>query len=185
MLIDRLVGIENYNKHTEGKPCVVVISYGRKGWEGYSRAASLVMPLLLRMKLIDCWQVHAALPGESLLDQNNMNYARSLGVNMFCGSSYPSGTKVCPRCGSDLFRLLLTDRIECPICGAQGILKSGNIPNVSNSEYYRYGPQEMEEHFREWLREMKLKFPKERDKLSVIRKIYEHKNWWIKPESKT
>jgi multimeric flavodoxin WrbA len=181
MLTDRLLGAANYAKYTEGKPCVIVIPYGTKGWEGYSRAASLVMPRLLKMKIVDCWQVHATLPGESLLNPDNIEYAQTLGSGLFNGLRYNPGSRACSNCGSDLFRLLSGNRIECPICGAQGILKNDNIPDFSNADYFRFSDKEMEEHFKVWLLEMKDKFLQEKEFLKKLQKDYRDKDWWIKP----
>ncbi|QGU00551.1 NADPH-dependent FMN reductase [Candidatus Syntrophocurvum alkaliphilum] len=181
MLTDRLLGAENYAKYTENKPCVIVIPYGTKGWEGYSKAAVMVMPRILKMKIVDCWQVHATLPGDSLLKSDNLKYAQSLGLGLFNGYEYKSGTRECSYCGSDLLRLLAGNKVECPICGAQGTLKYDNIPDFTDAEYYRFSNKEMEEHFKVWLTEMKKRFLTERDKLKEVQKGYKDKDWWIKP----
>ena len=181
MLSDRLVGAQNYSAYTEGKPCVIVMPYGTEGWEGYSKAAALVMPRLLRMKIVDCWQVHATLPGESLLNPDNLEYAQAIGRGIFNGLEYHSGSRECSRCGSDLFRLLAENRVECPICGAQGLLKDNCIPDSTGADYYRFSNQEMEEHFKGWLVKMKHRFLAEKDILKELHKGYRNKDWWIRP----
>jgi len=181
MLTDRLVGAENYSKYTTGKPCVIVIPYGTKGWQGYSKTAALAMPRFLKMKLIDCWQVHATLPAESLLNPDNLEYARTLGRNLFGNREYPYGRRECIYCGSDLFRLLPERKVECPLCGARGILDSDNLPDFSITDYCRFANKEMEEHFKVWLVEMKQKFLAEKDSIKEVQKGYGEKDWWIKP----
>lgn len=181
MLTDRLLGAGNYAEFTEGKPCLLVIPFGTKGWEGYSRAAALVMPRLLKMKIVDCWQIHSTLPGESLLNRDNLKYAQNLGMGLFNGSEYKFGTRECSHCGSDLFRLLAGNRVECPVCGVQGILKDDNIPDFTDADYCRFSNEEMEEHFKVWLVEMKQRFLDEKDHLKEVQKAYRDKDWWIKP----
>ena len=117
MLTDRLLGSQNYSQDTQGKPCIIVMPYGSEGWEGYSKIACMVMPKLLRMKLVDCWQIHASLPGESLLNPENISYARALGRELLNGRKYHDESKECTICGSDLFRLINENQVECPICG--------------------------------------------------------------------
>lgn len=39
------------------------------------------------MKIIDIWMVHATLPAESLLNEENLAYARNLGRRIFNGES--------------------------------------------------------------------------------------------------
>lgn len=181
MLTDRLVGAQNHSQDTQGKPCVIVMPYGSKGWEGYSKAACVVMPKLLRMKLVDCWQVHATLPGESLLNPENISYAKALGRELFTGREYHAGSNECPICGSDLFRLLPENQVECPICGSRGILNSNCSPDFSDSNYRRFSDQEMDEHFKGWLIEMKDRFLVEKDRLKSLQNGYRDQSWWTKP----
>jgi multimeric flavodoxin WrbA len=181
MLTDRLVGMGNHVKHTQGKPCAIVIPYGAKGWEGYSKAASMIMPRLLQMKLVDCWQVYSTLPGESMLDPNNREYARKLGKELFNGRIYYPRERDCPFCGSDLVRLRAGGKVECPICGAEGILQENNIPDFSGSDYFRFSRREVEEHFGSWLNQAKQRFRTEKDRLREEQKEYRDNNWWIKP----
>jgi multimeric flavodoxin WrbA/DNA-directed RNA polymerase subunit RPC12/RpoP len=186
MLTDRLVGAQNHIQTTQGKPCVIVMPYGTKGWEGYGKAASMVMPKLLRMKLVDCWQVYATLPGESLLNPENISYARALGQNLFKGRAYQATSRECPDCGSDLFRLLEENQIECPICGARGILKNNGSPDFTDSDYCRFSDHEMDHHFKDWLYEIKERFSAEKNHLKELQKDYLDQSWWIKPkEDKT
>lgn len=181
MLTDRLVGAQNHYQDTQGKPCVIVMPYGTKGWEGYSKAACIVMPKLLRMKLVDCWQIHATLPGESLLNPENINYAKALGRELFNKPEYHGGSQECPVCGSDLFRLLNENQVECPICGSIGILKNNCSVDFSDSGYDRFSDQEMNEHFKSWLLEMKERFLAEKEHLKELQKGYQNQSWWIKP----
>lgn len=181
MLSDRLVGLTNYIADTQGKPCALIIPYGTEGWLGYSKAAAMIMPRLLMMKVVDCWPVHAALPGESLLSPGNVEYARQLGQRLFSAAEYQPGERECQKCGSDLFRLLKDGRVECPICGARSILQNGNISNLTGSEYFRFSGRAMEEHFRDWLLEMKGRFAGKKAQLRGLHKEYRDKNWWISP----
>lgn len=181
MLSDRMLGAEKYWQFTGNKHCVIVMPYGSKGWEGYSKAASVTIPKLLKMKLVDCWQVHATLPGESLLNEDNLHYAQALGHELFSGRKYNPGNRECAFCGSDLFRLLEDNRIVCPICGAQGIIGDNNIPDFMGNDYCRFSEKELDEHFQEWLLEMKQRFLQEKDQLKAIQAGYRDKDWWIKP----
>jgi Multimeric flavodoxin WrbA len=181
MLTDRLVGTGNHIQYTRGKPCILVIPYGSTGWEGYSKAAALVMPRLLQMKIVDCWQVHATLPGESMLNPDNQLCARKLGQNLFNAREYQPGERECPFCGSDLFRLGAEGTIECPICGARGKLMHDHIPNFSGNDYCRFSEQAVIEHFKSWLVQTKQRFQNEKDRLKEVQRDYRTMDWWIKP----
>lgn len=181
MLTDRLVGAQNHAQDTQGKPCVIVMPYGSTGWEGYSKAAGMVLPKLLRMNLVDCWQVFATLPGESLLDPEKISYAKALGRELFTGRGYQAASNECPVCGSDLFRLLHENQVECPICGVRGILNKNGSPDFSDADYRRFLDQEMDEHFMGWLVEMKERFSDQKAHLKELQKGYFDQSWWIKP----
>lgn len=181
MLTDRLVGAQNHVQNTQGKPCVIVIPYGTKGWQGYSKAACMVMPKLLRMKVVDCWQVFATLPGESLINPNNISYAKALGRELFTGREYHAAANECPVCGSDLFRLINENQVECPLCGAIGALQKNGSPDFSGSDYRRFSDQALDEHFKGWLLEMQDHFLAEKNHLKELQKGYRNQNWWIRP----
>lgn len=182
MFTDRLVGAFNYSGSTKDKPCIIAIPYGSTGWTGYSRAAALVMPGFLQMKIIDCWLVHATQPGESFMNDENIEYTGILAEKLFSGQRFVPGKRECSLCGCDVFRMLPDDGVECAICGAIGVLKPGNIPDFSGSGYNRFSSEKIEEHFNVWLREMKEKFLAIKDDLREIQKNYRDMNWWVKPE---
>ncbi len=181
LMQDRMVGAYNYTKYTADKPCAVVVPFGTIGWQGYSKAAASIFPRTLEMKIIDIWMVHATLPAESLLNEENLAYARNLGRRIFNGGEYQPGERECPQCGSDLFHLLPGNIIECPICSAKGVLGADNIPDFTASTHNRFGPHEIEEHFNEYLAEMRARFKAEKDILKGVQKDYKEMDWWIKP----
>ncbi len=181
LMQDRMVGAYNYTKYTAGKPCAIVVPYGTIGWAGYSKAAASIFPRTLEMKVIDTWMVHATLPAESLYNPANLEYARQLGRKIFSGGEYQPGERECPQCGSDLFHLLPGNMIECPICNATGILGDDNIPDFSASVHNRFDPHEIEEHFNEYLAEMRGRFKAEKDMIKGLQQDYKEMDWWIKP----
>ncbi len=181
LLQDRLVGAYNYISHTSGKPCIIAMPYGTIGWTGYSKAAAQVLPRTLKMKIIDTWMINATLPAESLLTPANLAYARDLGQRMFSGEEYRPDLRECPQCGSDLFRLLPGNQIECPICNGIGTLGADNIPDFSASSHNRFAQHEIEEHFNEYLVAMRARFKAEKDILKHAQKQYKDMDWWIKP----
>jgi len=182
MLTDRFVGAENYAERTKGKPCVLVLPYGTDRWEGYSKAAALALPLFLKMKIADCWQVKATLPGEGVLAPAYREYARALGQSLFHDRIYDPGARACSCCGSDMVRLLPQGRVECGICGAQGVLTGDNLPDFTRTDYCRFREEEREEHFKVFLVEMKEKFLRERERIKEIQQPYKDLNWWVAPK---
>ncbi|KJS14934.1 MAG: multimeric flavodoxin WrbA-like protein [Peptococcaceae bacterium BRH_c4b] len=187
LLTDRMLSAGHLARHTAGKPCLIVVSYGIKGWEGYTRTAALVLPRLLQMKVVGYWKVHAALPGESVLNEQNIIKTGELGANIFDLPVLQPKPLECPNCGSDLFRFLSGTEAECPLCSSRVKLSVQNGNTVFNliaeeqAKPCRFSPEGIEEHFLHWLISMKDKFLEVRSQLKEVQKPYLDKKWWIKP----
>lgn len=182
VLTDRMLDVYNHVEHTRDKPCIIVMPFGMPGWEGYAKSAAVLLPGLMQMNLKDFWQVHAALPGEGMLNSENQEKAKSLGVSLFGNQKYATGDWECPYCGADLFRLLPDNLIECPICTARGHLKNGSKPEFLEPNQCRFSTARLEEHFGGWLVNMKSKFLQEKNRLREVQKPYQEKDWWVKPD---
>lgn len=180
LLMDRMLGAGKFVEHTRNKPCILVIPFGKSGMEGYSKTAALVLPRLLEMKVVDCWLVNAALPGESLINQENLDYAKNLGSNLFMSEDFNKGARECQQCGADLFRIKSDGSVECPLCGNRGFLTSDNTLDFSSSSCNYFSFEHIEEHF-SWLLNMKKKFLQEKASLHEIQKRHKDKEWWIRP----
>ena len=116
-----------------------------------------------------------------MLDSANREYAQRLGQELFDGRNYYPGERDCPFCGSDLVRLKAGGKVECPICGAAGILKADNIPDFSGTDHCRFSQHEVNEHFGLWLKQTKQRFREEKDRLKEVQKNYRDMDWWIRP----
>lgn len=189
LLIDRLLCAGHFAEYTRGKPCILVIPFGMHGWEGYARAAALTLPGILKMRLIDCWQVHAALPGEGLLDEANIRQAKQLGEKMFTAPARQPGKLDCPGCGSDLLRFLPGGLVECPICSSRGkiVSRDGELwPEFSlRPATHRFSEAGLDEHFKEWLVGMKERFKTQKDTLKKMQQPYKEYDWWVHPPERT
>lgn len=181
MLTDRMLGANSYVKHTRGKPCVLVIPYGKDSYTGYSRTAALVLPRVLQMKLIDRWMVHAALPGECLVNEENLSRARELGKRIFEAEELPKRPWECAVCGADLFRFLPDGGIECPLCNTRGRIRSDNtleFPDLGQHKFTREGA----DHHGEWLMDRKEEFMSKRKRIKEMQAPYRDKDWWVRPQ---
>lgn len=181
MLTDRMLGAGSYVRYTKNKPCIIVMPYGITGWEGYSKTAALAFPRFLEMKVVDCWMVHAPLPGASLLDAKNLQHAKELGSHLFEKTEYKKGMWECPQCGSDLFRLLPEGEIECSLCAAKGILQKDSSPYFPLSTPNRFFSAELQRHFAGVLPSLMQQYLLHREELKKVQKPYREKDWWIKP----
>ncbi|MTV50760.1 flavodoxin family protein [Heliobacillus mobilis] len=184
LLTDRMLGVQNIIEKTRQKPCIVVIPYGVNHWEGYAKTAALVLPRVLEMKLIDCWTVRAALPGECFDEAGHLRYARDLGKKLFVADEYEKEQSECPNCGSDLFRRCKDGGIECPLCGARQVSTLGQYKPVITHQN-RLSTEALYHHFRHWLISMVERYIDERTRLSTVQRPYMNKAWWIRPSERT
>ncbi len=180
MFTDRLLGAGHWVRDTRGKPCAVVVPYGVAGWLGYSRIAALTLPRFLQMKVVDCWAVPAALPAQGVLAPGHLARAGEIAAALTGRAGERRGPLECAGCGSDLFRLLPGGGVECPLCGVRAqVNASGQL------EYGRAGgrfePEQLREHFLDWLVGMKEKYRVERDRLKEAQRPYRSMDWWVKP----
>jgi len=115
------------------------------------------------------------------MNQANLEYARNIGQRLFHSAPCVPGPWECPYCGSDLFRLLPGNKIECPMCGIAGDIQPGQEPRFKPDQECRLSEDQILEHFDGWVREMKTKFLEEKDQLKEVQKGYKEFDWWIKP----
>lgn len=90
---DRMLGNRNYVEHNREKPCAIVLSFGIQGMEGYAETAVLTLPRVPEMKVVELWQINAALPGESICDLENLKHAREIGLKLFAGQEFSKGLR--------------------------------------------------------------------------------------------
>ena len=181
MLTDRMLGASNYVNHIRGKPCVLVIPYGKEGYTGYSKTAALVLPRLLEMKILERWMVHAALPGECLINEEILDHARELGKRIFEATEFPRHPRECAVCGADLFRILPDGRVECSLCNTKGLIKADNTLEFSDPGQHKFSHQGIQHHG-EWLADRKEEFMSRRQRIKEMQAPYRDKEWWVKPQ---
>ena len=45
------------------------------------------------MKVVELWQINAALPGENICDLENLKHAREIGLKLFAGQEFSKGLR--------------------------------------------------------------------------------------------
>ncbi|MBW1989502.1 MAG: flavodoxin family protein [Deltaproteobacteria bacterium] len=181
LLLDRSMG---FSEQVWGKPAVGVVLAGMEGKEGYARLGLLNFLSLILADIKGVEVVYAALPGEAVIEDKNLNAAKRLGAALF-GHPLPKGSPACPVCGSDTFRFVDRFHVQCMLCSNPGTLDTSSgrpafLINRSDHGFF-LAPEGAKTH-KQWLRDMKKKFSEKRKELKEAALSYLRDGDWIKPE---
>ncbi|WP_371367499.1 hypothetical protein SRRS_14170 [Sporomusa rhizae] len=186
LISDRLISVLQQAKEFAGKKCVVAVSYGITGWEGYAREAAVNLARFFHLDVVGTMLVHAASPGE-VVKTEVLDQARRLASALVTGEQEATRLPVhaCQLCGNTLLKLMPTGEVKCPMCGADGKIEVNErefTVQFAIPRHNRFSPEGMTEHGKT-LEAIKNQYIAERHELNKLRKPYQHYNWWIKPES--
>lgn len=184
VLGDRLISVLREGAAFTGKRCVIAISYGVPGWNGYAREAAINFARFLHLDVVGTMVVQAANPGE-VVKPNILAEARQLAGNLMQPDKerHDSNTVFCPACNSSLLQMSPDGKVRCPMCSATGRLQVGNNKvdiTWEETVHNRFSPQGMAEHA-ELLEQIKSGYLANRSQLYGLRKPYQQYDyWWVK-----
>lgn len=160
------------------KPCVLVNLYGMRTNIGASPHTLLTLASFLGLDIKASIDLHAALPGEVVMDTRNINAAKRLGRSLF--SNKKAGTDAgCPFCGCEFVRMK-RHTFVCTLCHGKFSIDKGGV-RVRIKEGDIFGTPEHRLLHKEWLKGMKDRFFKVRK--DILRKalLYKDMGEWIVP----
>lgn len=184
VLGDRLISVLREGAAFAGKKCVIAISYGVPGWNGYAREAAINFARFLHLDVVGTMVVQAANPGE-VVKPNVLTEAQQLAASLMQPHKElnSSESMYCPACSSSLLQMSLDGKVRCPMCAATGRLSvESNKLDITWEEavHSRFSPQGMAEHA-ELLEQIKSGYLANRSQLYGMRKPYQqYDNWWVK-----
>lgn len=182
---DRLICILQQSKDFAGKKCVVAVTYGVSGWEGYAREAAVNFARFMHLEVAGSMLVQAASPGE-VITPEILSEARTLAQKLLADKAMAEEQPAyaCTFCGSTLLQLVPQGGVRCPMCGAKGKL-SGAAETLGIAfdapEHYRFSKEGMAEHARK-LETIKAQYVARHRELNQVRKPYQQYDWWVRPE---
>ncbi|WP_425807622.1 flavodoxin family protein [Desulfitobacterium sp. Sab5] len=183
VLADRMIALTQILDDLWGKPCVIISTYGIKGWEGYTLSALNSMARFMGFEVKDSHLFFGALPGEGIIGEGALARAREMGQALFGNSRSALGGE-CPACWSEMWKFPEPGKAVCPICGQTADLVAGE-----NGIQWRYGEtgkrfekEYLKEHFHNWLREKVQEFVARRKELAAVRTLYKGSTWLEPPQ---
>lgn len=181
VLTDRMIAIAQDIDGLWGKPCVVIGTYGIKGWEGYTMTALNSLTRFMGFDLKDSHLFLGALPGEGIIGEGALERAREMGKALF-GEGRKARKGECPTCWSDVWRFERPDTAVCPICNQKATLSMGEsgIKWTYGEAGTRFEKEHLKEHFQVWLKEQVEEFIKRRKELGEVKNRYKGDDTWVR-----
>jgi multimeric flavodoxin WrbA len=166
---------------------VTVLTAGMEIFSGHGDMDLNVLAREAGLNLVDSCVACGTLPGEVVLDEENIKSAKRL-ARALSDASYERDIPPnrCPTCWSDVFRIKADLSLECPTCAAQAnyVLTERNERKIEFLRHGRYREGEHEHdhyvHF-DWLLNKKSAFEEKKDMLNEIRETYKNIGTWKEP----
>jgi len=160
---------------------------GNSKWNPLGLEILNVLPLAYGYRLIDYLEAYATGPGEVLLDDENVNGARRLGLAV--AAELQGKTKKrnpepgqCPVCYSKSFHFAGSDEVMCCTCGIKGrVSLNGDKlelevnPDEIPNHFYSY--KHRREHLDGWVIPSKDKFLANREAIKERLRKYQEVKW--------
>ncbi len=179
VFIDRFLISYNFYKELYHKPTILISLAGVKpSGEGYLDLALKTTARALNLDVKGSAILYGALPGEVLLDEENLTTLKKLGKALFDNNGIEKDNlngNICSICGSNYFEFLENNFVKCIVCKNKGkIVIEDNTINIYMEQTGEpfYGTKEANIRHKKWLMNMKERFISERKKLKEITKKY-------------
>ncbi len=185
-VLDRGLAFYAHLDELWGKPSVAIAIAGVKGLEGYSKLAVESFAKLVYSDLRGSDVIYGALPGETLLEEENRKKAKRLAKALLGKRQHPK-TPVCPLCGGDTFRILSLEKVRCMLCSNTWNIQvrgDGKVIFTAEKPQHRlFASLDEAKAHAEWLRGMKELFLKKRKELKALCLKYAREGTWLEPGS--
>ena len=181
--IDRGLSFYSRAEQLWGKPAVGIGIAGIEGKEGSTLLDIERFFLTLMAKNKSSRIIYGALPGETLLNEDNRLVAGELARALFSTSPEKSGL-YCSCCGGETFRFYAENKVRCMLCSESGtLITSDDQAEVKmNPGEHQFLASETEAlKHRDWLLGMVGRFKEQKEALAKVRNDYKDEVSWVLP----
>ena len=186
-LLDRGLSFYAHIDMLWGKPAVGIGIAGIEGKEGYTLLCIENFIKMIFAKNMTSKICYGALPGETVLNEQNRNLAGKMASLLFEPSAaYQNKQKdhCCPLCGGETFRFLGGNQVLCMLCSNPGTIDmASGVPifNIIKSKHQLCLSKQDALAHKQWLLQMKNRYLRQKDKLKTVSLTYLKEGEWIKP----
>jgi len=186
MMVDRSCMMYPRFERFIGKPCVIAITLGVKGKDGYTFAALGSAAMTMGLDIMGEAGFLAGGLGEILLSKENHMLASELGKKLFSPNRrIPRDGSRCQICGSRSFKFI-EEGVECLVCQNRGKAMSEErrigIEIKMNSETEVMTLEDRRHHL-EWVRGKKREYSKRREEIKKMSHEFSDYGTWIRGNS--
>ncbi|HVN25853.1 MAG TPA: NAD(P)H-dependent oxidoreductase [Syntrophorhabdales bacterium] len=160
------------------KPCILVNFFGIEEKMGVAPQTLRALAGVLCLDVQASVNLMAALPGEVLREQRNLDLAENLGAHLF-SEDKRSGPEGCPYCGCEIVRMQRQELI-CTLCHGSFTLDAKGKPLKAKSGWEIGTVSFVHEHSA-WLKGMKDNYMAVRKELLRLTLPYKNIGTWIEP----
>ena len=178
-LLDRAFSFFDATERTQGKPCLLVNTYGMKDRIGTSPQTLLSLASFLGLDVKASVSLQAALPGDVVSQKGHLRTAARLAHLLMTDGAMRRNTRSCPFCGNDIVRMRTSDFI-CTLCHGSFHLNERGTP-IKGEHGWDVGNIEFVRAHREWLKGMKARFLARRRDIAARTLPYKDIGKWIIP----
>ena len=183
MLVDRCCMMYPRFERYSGKPCLIVVTLGVPGKDGYSAAALGSAAMTMGLEIMGEANYLAAGLGEILSHEENFRLAKEMGGALFSSKKeIVRDGKRCQVCGSQSFKFI-EGGVECLVCQNQGemIARDGKAGiRIEKSEISELNTIEDRRHHLQWVKGKKAAYSNNREELKKMSIEYAGHGTWIK-----
>ena len=184
--VDRAISFYPRAGQLWGKPAVGLGIAGIEGKEGSTLLDIERFFTTLMAKNKSSRIVYGALPGETILNQDNLEVAKQLAAALFAEPVATPGL-ACSCCGGQTFRFYAENRVRCMLCSEAGSLRTSGgqtLIEMSPSEHPFLADEAAALNHRDWLLGMVGRFKQQKETLAKVREDYADDDdlQWIRPK---
>ena len=166
-------------QRNEHKPCILVNLYGIEGKMGVASQTLRALAGVICLDVKASVNLRAALPGEAVSDQRNIDLARKLGELIFSDKA-PRTRKGCPYCGCEIVRLH-GGQLVCTLCHGSFTLDAKARPVKGKAGWGEIGTVKFVREHSAWLKGMRDKYMANRKELLRLALPYKDMGTWVEP----
>jgi multimeric flavodoxin WrbA len=182
--VDRGISFYSMAEQLWSKPAVGIGIAGIEGKEGSTLLDIERFLATLMSKNMDSRIIYGALPGETMLNQENRSVAKELANALFAVPQVKEGL-FCSCCGGETFRFYAGNKVRCMLCSESGVLISNGESTVIEMTLSDHpllsNAQDALQH-RDWLLSMVGRFKEQKEVLAKVNAEYTDEVPWVKPD---
>jgi multimeric flavodoxin WrbA len=183
VVVDRSAMLYPRFERFVGKPCVIAMTLGVRGKDGYTLAALGSGAMTMGLDIMGTGSFLAGGPGEILCSEENHLLATELGRKLFSSKSeFPQDGRRCQICGSQSFKFI-EHGVECLVCQSRGELISKDVSTclqIKESSDSEVMTLEDRRHHLEWVRGEKKRYKEKREDIRKLSREFIDYGIWIK-----